>query len=42
MHKLFFPTRRCPICEKERRELEQAIFIAEIENKQPIVIWEGK
>lgn len=42
VHKLFFPTKRCPICEKEQNELKIAICMAEIENSQPIVVWEGK
>ncbi len=34
---------RCSLCEgerKEREELERAIFIAELENLEPIVLWE--
>ncbi len=41
-HNLFSPLRECPMCQKERKELELAIAMAEIENSQPIVIWEGK
>ncbi len=39
-HKKFFPQKRCPICEKERKELIEAIKIAELELKTPIVVWE--
>ncbi len=39
-HNRWIPTNRCPICESEREELENAIRMAEIENKQPIVVWE--
>ncbi len=42
VHNRFFPTRKCPICEKERKELEYAILLAEFENAHPIVIWEGR
>lgn len=41
VHKLFFPTKRCPLCEKERVALETAVRMAEIENSRPIVVWEG-
>lgn len=41
IHKMFFPQAKCPICERERTDLELAIHIAEIENRQPIVLWEG-
>lgn len=41
-HNRFFPTRKCPICEKEQRELEMAVRIAEYENSRPIVLWEGR
>ncbi len=42
VHNRFFPTRKCPICEEEREELEHAIRMAEIENSRPIVIWDGR
>lgn len=41
-HDLFFPQKRCPICEKERKELEYAIRIAEIKNSEPIILWDGR
>ena len=41
-HNRWIPTKRCPFCEKEQKELEWAIYKAEMENAQPIVIWEGK
>lgn len=42
IHKKFFPQKRCPLCEEEYEELEHAARMAEIENKVPIVLWEGK
>lgn len=41
-HNRFYPTVKCPQCEKERKELEFAIRMAEIENSMPIVLWEGQ
>ncbi len=41
-HKLFIRVGKCPHCERERKELEYEIRMAEIENSQPIIIWEGK
>lgn len=41
-HNKFFPTKRCPFCERENKELEYAIRLAEFENNQPIIIWESK
>lgn len=41
-HNRWIPTKRCPYCESEREKLEHAVRMAEIENKQPIVIWEGR
>ena len=42
IHNRFFPTKQCQFCEEERIELEHAIRMAEIENRQPIIIWENK
>lgn len=41
-HNRFFPQRYCPLCIEEEEKLNHAIRIAEIENRQPIVLWEGK
>lgn len=41
-HNRWIPTKRCPYCERERKELEWEIAKAEMENSKPIIIWEGK
>ena len=42
IHKKWIPTKRCPYCEREEKELEWQITLAKMENARPIVIWEGK
>lgn len=41
-HNRWIPIRRCIECESEKEELEHAVRMAEIENRNPIVLWEGK
>lgn len=39
-HNRWTPLSKCEFCERERKELEWEIAKAEMENAQPIVIWE--
>lgn len=42
VHNRWTPLTKCEQCEREEKELEYAAMIAEMENKQPIVLWEGR